>query len=341
MKEYANLDVLRAFAVLAVFCGHLALQSGVRSDKVVNLAHLGVVFFFVHTSLVLMFSLERLAADSDKALTARFYIRRGFRVYPLSVLIVLSLFLFEASHYPVHRAFWKDPVGNLISNLLLIQNLTGAPSLPSPLWSLPYEVQMYLVLPVLFIAVRGSRILTLSLAYVIGLVLASRFEIAQYVPCFLAGIVAYTIWRSCWPKINGLVWPALICCVAAAYVVYKSQMHSDWIAASVVGLTVPFFRQISWRPMVVSAKLLARYSYGIYLCHFPLISLVFERHWSRALKLAVSVMLTAAIPVVVYHALEAPMIRQGVRLAKQIRIRGFSLRGERLHSRGEPQSSRS
>ena len=38
------------------------------------------------------------------------------------------------------------------SNLLLIQNLNAVPSGPkSPLWSLPLEVQMYAVLPILFL----------------------------------------------------------------------------------------------------------------------------------------------------------------------------------------------
>src|SRR5215469_11352971 len=320
MEEYANLDLLRALAVLAVFSGHLVLHTGLRNHGLVKLAHLGVVAFFVHTSLVLMFSLERLVADSERTLAARFYVRRAFRIYPLSIFAVLSVFLFEALHHQLHGAFWSRPVESLLSNLLLIQNLTHSGSLPAPLWSLPFEVQMYLVLPVLFILVRESRIFTLASAYVIGLLLASRFEVAQYVPCFYAGIIAYAMWGKTPPRFHEMWWPVIICSVGAAYWAFGQQGRADWIAASLLGLAVPFFRQICWRPGVITAKLVARYSYGIYLSHSLLISFIFGRHWSIGLKVAVLVILAVSVPVVAYHTLEIPMIRVGQTLEKNIRV---------------------
>jgi peptidoglycan/LPS O-acetylase OafA/YrhL len=58
-KNSANLDVLRATAVLMVFCHHL-LEYGYFSERRVSgLGQFGVLIFFVHTSLVLMMSMER------------------------------------------------------------------------------------------------------------------------------------------------------------------------------------------------------------------------------------------------------------------------------------------
>ena len=60
-------------------------QLGVR-----GLAQQGVLMFFIHTSLVLMMSLERLG---EVRTIQRFYVRRAFRIYPLAVLTVLIALL--------------------------------------------------------------------------------------------------------------------------------------------------------------------------------------------------------------------------------------------------------
>src|SRR5271167_184997 len=85
-KELANLDCLRTFAVLSVIVDHAGVMlASVRGAEpaawVLRIGHIGVLAFFVHTSLVLMFSLERLSRSPDP-LAFRFYIRRLFRIYP-------------------------------------------------------------------------------------------------------------------------------------------------------------------------------------------------------------------------------------------------------------------
>src|SRR5947209_14653838 len=94
-KQLANLDALRAFAVLVVLVSHLVGMlkfRGVVEFQLERLGHVGVLAFFVHTSLVLMFSLERLSEVRER-IVQRFYILRALRIYPLaicSVLIMLS-----------------------------------------------------------------------------------------------------------------------------------------------------------------------------------------------------------------------------------------------------------
>jgi peptidoglycan/LPS O-acetylase OafA/YrhL len=99
--DSANLDFLRIFAVLTVYFGHL-LQL-FHTDKLVgrltiyDLAQTGVLIFFVHTSLVLMLSLDRLRIASARRLFAVFHIRRAFRIYPLSIATVVIML---AAHVP-------------------------------------------------------------------------------------------------------------------------------------------------------------------------------------------------------------------------------------------------
>src|SRR6266849_2120427 len=83
-SESRNLDLLRAIAVLCVFAAHLTLclidtrhvrvtHYSVWKTQLNELGHIGVLFFFVHTALVLMRSLDRTKA---RFLVLNFYIRR-------------------------------------------------------------------------------------------------------------------------------------------------------------------------------------------------------------------------------------------------------------------------
>jgi peptidoglycan/LPS O-acetylase OafA/YrhL len=98
-QENPNLDFLRSFAVLLVFFGHLSFFHQFLALGPLNLTlmgALGVMFFFVHTALVLMLSLERQQKEQgDNRLFISFMIRRCFRIYPLSITAVLLILAFH------------------------------------------------------------------------------------------------------------------------------------------------------------------------------------------------------------------------------------------------------
>src|SRR4030088_2844768 len=83
----ANLDFLRSGAVLMVLVNHLTRHY--HFDRFDDVGLFGVLLFFVHTSLVLMYSMQR-SPMAGFALVIAFYIRRFFRIYPLSILAVLT-----------------------------------------------------------------------------------------------------------------------------------------------------------------------------------------------------------------------------------------------------------
>src|SRR2546423_12188612 len=88
----ANLDFLRAVAVLLVLAQHLCRRMHVEHvgwAPTTSLGLFGVLLFFVHTSLVLMYSLERRGLQGT-LLLKDFYTRRIFRIYPLSILAVAT-----------------------------------------------------------------------------------------------------------------------------------------------------------------------------------------------------------------------------------------------------------
>src|SRR6201998_4784980 len=88
----SNLDVLRAIAVLLVLTQHLCRRMQIETigwAPTSSLGLFGVLIFFVHTSLVLMHSMDR-SGLQGVPLLKDFYIRRIFRIYPLSILAIVA-----------------------------------------------------------------------------------------------------------------------------------------------------------------------------------------------------------------------------------------------------------
>ena len=102
MTESRNLDLLRSVVVLLVLVDHLFMAAGLadRYPVVYDMGRLGVLMFFVHTSLVLMLSLERSEDRNSGDLFRGFYIRWAFRIYPLSIACVLLACAFGVPQTP-------------------------------------------------------------------------------------------------------------------------------------------------------------------------------------------------------------------------------------------------
>ena len=70
-----------------------------------SIGEAGVLIFFVHTSYVLMGSLDRLRAEgfSGASLLKQFYLRRAFRIYPLAIAMLLIV---RFGHLPARPEAW-------------------------------------------------------------------------------------------------------------------------------------------------------------------------------------------------------------------------------------------
>ncbi|HEV2454872.1 MAG TPA: acyltransferase [Verrucomicrobiae bacterium] len=334
--EIPNLDFLRACAVLFVLASHLLLYFRLTIPGPLNfydIGRWGVLIFFVHTTLVLLFSLERHACQvSSTRLYWSFLIRRAFRILPLSVLVVCLVELFglpvghlRNGHFmPVHL---KLP--GVLANLFLVQNLTHTESATAPLWTLPYEMQMYFLLPVLFLLVRSIGVLLpiscLWLASILAVQHAPWLErhrlpdFILYVPYFLPGVFAYKFISGSRIRLPSIFWPMALAMITALYLWSPSPIHGA-MCCLILGLIIPHFAQVSDIGVAKIAQLIARYSYGIYLTHFICIWLAFEdlSGLSRLEQWALFLMLLFLVPVTLYHLIEAPMIQVGRRVASKL-----------------------
>ena len=284
-----------------------------------------------------MYSMER-SHLNGVPLVRNFYVRRLFRIYPLSILAVLTAVALrlDSGVNGVPGLSHAGPIapGRILSNLLLMQNLMRPGSIINVLWSLPYELQMYIFLPFLFMWIRRKRtaVWNLFALWVLSVLLAvgrtqlaahgaptgftARISLLEYVPNFLPGLIAFTLVTS--PRIKSYLWPAFVFLLIGVYTV-SPRPATGWALCLLLGLAIPFFGEIKTEWLRVISNRIATYSYGIYLSHqfciwfvddplsgFPL--------WSKILVLPAMLI---GIPILLYHWIEKPLIKTGADLAEK------------------------
>ncbi|MEO7043392.1 MAG: acyltransferase [Gemmatimonadaceae bacterium] len=325
-----NLDVLRAIAVSCVVVDHLmwARNRGIPFVSDWDLGRVGVLLFFVHTSLVLMSSLER--GGTDQGWVKRFYTRRAFRIYPLVIAAVMATVVF---HIPerIPGLFVSPSPRTLASNLLLVQNLTGDWNIIGMLWTLPLEVQMYLLLPLLFLIARRSTyyaLLALAGAIVFGAAVQYtsipglwRLSVGIFAPCFVSGVLAYAILRTK-PRFHLPAWTWMPIVVAAIPLFIALRPTADrpepgWLFCLAIGCAIPFVKELGDSLFTRAAKTICTYSYGAYLLVTPAIWIGFTICSGRAVAVQWIAFAAAlvALPWAAYTFIEHPGIRIGRALA--------------------------
>jgi len=259
----------------------------------------------------------------------------------LSILCVLLAFCFDLR--------WDPP--NLWPNLTLTQNLflTDKPEVPptfGPLWTLPLEVQMYVVLPALFLVFRNRSVKLLLAGWCLSVIMAlvqpslgEQFAVLKFAPCFLGGVIAWRLMRNGGAaRFPGWLWPLAIAIVSITWMSAGAERFLPLHIAAFglcLGLSVPLFKEIPWNRIKSASRIVARYSYGIYLSHFPIQIYIFDntarhpmfklihqlptiKHYARPVHWAMVIVLSVVAPLLLYHLVEKPGIRLGQWLARRI-----------------------
>lgn len=325
MNPKPNLDLLRSVAILLVVLDHVLVAQHLtrvgpwQSDWI---GVVGVYWFFVHTSLVLMWSLER------KPYTLDFYIRRVFRIYPLAILVILVTL---ALHAPI-TTFFVYHIGRIpsvLANLLLAQNFTyGNHNVVGVMWSLPLEVDMYLLLPAMFFFIRKNFSLWPLLLFWVLAAGMARVSIGYgnnfytVIPCFIPGLMAYVLFQRERGLLPAWLFPLSLLLVLAVFM-HDPSVSASWPMCLALGLGLPFYRQITSKALVRMSHELAKYSYGIYLTHsFGLvIGFYLLRGMPWWVRVSIVIVSTGVFSFVAYHVLEKPLIDLGARLASRVERR--------------------
>jgi len=329
-RHLTNLDLMRTAAVGLVFAGHLMETAKVRAMG--DLAHFGVLLFFIHTAFVLMISMDSMVLRGRK-LYGAFLIRRFFRIYPLSVIAVVSVIAFAIPSTAWLGGYSWVGWRALLSNIFLTQNITQSHSVICVLWSLPFEVQMYTVLPAIYLFIsRSGSSATVWQVWLFSLVVASseyfirngkcdpEFLLTRYFPCFVAGVLAWQLANTVTVRLPGWMWVMFIAGLISAYRIVDAfrvygpallsafdgsfrsdhvvwwppafDLMNDWLFCAVTGFALPHFVGVMSPWLKVICKRIAQYSYGIYLSHVPILWLCFKRFHLGSLQMSVIVSLS-------------------------------------------------
>ena len=329
--DLSTLNFMRGFSTAAVVGIHWMGMTGHLPDSLRLLPRVVVLMFFVHTGCVLMSSLERQFAKSPNKLWRRFMFRRVFRVYPLSTFVIAAILLFSIpSHLiPPDFHFVRLDGSGILANFFLVMNLANYEPLLSPMWSLPYEFQLYLALPFIYRLASRRR----GSAWVIGLFLlslvlallrplvphAGRLDILSFAPCFIAGILCYRLMTTVRPRLPFLLWTALLPAFMALSLLWPDSYPwpAIWTACVMTAIAMPFIEQSRSTIVCRVCRGLAEHSYAIYLSHYFCLWLAFRANRLQApWQWLIFVATIIALPAVLYRAIELPMIRIGRRLSE-------------------------
>lgn len=261
------LDGVRAISILLVLAGHLLPLSfgGVDGNSVAATA--GMALFFVLSGYFVTRILEQGVTTRD------FLIRRMLRIVPLAYLFALAAFLL----------FKPDPVA-LRNTLLFTLNYTQGPYIwqTGHLWSLCVEMQFYLAMAALYLALgkraKWAILVAAPCVTVLRIVSGDGWSTFTHLRCdeLLAGAILYLAttgaygdlskaWRRLGPALPVIAVAFLVTCSPDVPV---APLLRAWPAALLVGAVLAL--RSGWLLTILTSApmaYIAKISYALYVVH--------------------------------------------------------------------------
>jgi peptidoglycan/LPS O-acetylase OafA/YrhL len=336
MNYRADIQILRGLSVLVVVLYHLNIGA-------VNSGFLGVDIFFVISGFlmaVLYFPPGSTAHALEPKIVSAFLIRRAQRILPAYFFVIIAVLIY--SYFALHNAEYRALTQHSIFSAFLIPNFGDwlqasyfdannfRPLLH--LWSLGVEAQFYLVVPLIFALFSRSKSLLITLS-VISLVACLAFAGRSTSSAFF--LLPFRLWEFMLgffcaalltkhgnlskhrPQFGSFAFIALM--IISAIEFGEGLRHPGFIAliacalastVLVAGLPKEFEQSLLGR----SLEKLGKYSYSVYVVHYPIILLFVYTPFSgtdyrffASFDLLAVVTLIVIASVFCYHLVESPM----------------------------------
>jgi peptidoglycan/LPS O-acetylase OafA/YrhL len=325
-----HIDGWRTISISLVIITHILVASSLRTAFTINLVgngygELDVDIFFVISGFVITRSLLYEYSIYSSISIYAFYIRRTFRIVPPLIIYVITIFLLS-------RLGILDAEASKI-----IRGLTFSCNFPPPisggcggyvgahLWSLSFEEQFYLVLPVLLILlIRNINILTAIILLLPVATLAAKAggaaPIGHYLNSFIflgAGVLVSLHSRRVQEVIFRL---PNYCFLIAAFIILVEENFSDTRLGSAfkVLTAAPLIVLLLWKSADINTVrrfltsrlvvTLGRASYGIYLWQQLATNAFNSATW---LFYLCSVFCCIFLSLILYRWVELPLIKFG------------------------------
>jgi peptidoglycan/LPS O-acetylase OafA/YrhL len=123
------------------------------------------------------------------------------------------------------------------------------------------------------------------------------------------------------PRLHSYLWPVFVLSLATVFTLHP-VLPLGWALGLVLGLLIPSFAELNTPWLRIVSNRIATYSYGIYVSHQFSIWIAFGLLESQSLWLRIPVLigLLIGLPILLYHAIEKPMIDVGVRITTTSRV---------------------
>lgn len=318
--HFRALDFYRFVAAVGVMVFHFSSMAGYARNP--NLRYL-VDFFFVLSGFVIMHSYIALRRDE----IGKFIVRRVARIYPLH-LLTLNIFivfgalrLMQTGEYSTRFDFEQVPL-----HLLMIHawGASGTGSFNFVSWSISAEWFAYLLFPVfLWVHNRmGNRWSLLALAIIIGVALSAfcqftgtrswtewTFDGGAYraIPSFVSGMAIRVI------PLPRLPWPVVYLSGLAYVGLFFTNVRGEFFVIASIVFTALSVGTTSTGPFDWHRlKIFGDASYGIYMWHIAVGTVIFNIVGKRflpldpAIMMAIAIVLTLIISILCYFWFEKP-----------------------------------
>jgi peptidoglycan/LPS O-acetylase OafA/YrhL len=147
-------------------------------------------------------------------------------------------------------------------------------------------------------------------------------SVLGYAPCFISGVIAWRLIsanekRRQW---SGLLWPLALAAVSGLWFTasMEQNMYFRWVFCLLLGTIIPFFLELPVKWLASLCKVIAKYSYGVYMTHQFTMAIAFVLLRNPAAQWIAFVVLVILLPWLAYHLIEHPCIEGGRKIAARI-----------------------
>jgi peptidoglycan/LPS O-acetylase OafA/YrhL len=334
-----NFDLIRLSAAVQVAISHGATHLNVKLPAILEVIEFfpGVPVFFTVSGFLIANSYYR------NQNLKRYSFNRALRIFPglwtcfiFTTILLLSFGILKLESF-ANIEFWKWFFTQITIFQFYTPDIlrgwgTGTPN--GSLWTIPIEIQFYILLPLIVMLINRSktnRIVTITLIGLVALfsnyfystleqetVFAKLFHVSifPFLMYFMFGFFLYLLW----PKIKlfivnkGMLWLVIYALyVFIFYFLTKSYSPSyypdvlGWISyliLSIMTLSLSFSYQFATKKLLRGNDI----SYGIYIYHMVIINAVLELD-IREYSLIIAMSITFILAYLSWVFVEKPFLR--------------------------------